>query len=367
MQCRKENANGKERAVTKEEERANLALTKARARASPTTRERASHTMAKGFPMPTKDNRKASILRRWMQNTCSYCGKTGHWQKDCYKRKTDLQVRQVEEDPKDTSHTTGSSATSATAVRMVSVFEPAQRHPYMEDLTVFSQPSNSQSPFRLCAISEASDVCNACVNYDMACTDHDTCWTFSPDLNLCDCFGVETFSDALQHVRVVIDELSDDSVLCDVILDSGADISVLPLSFSSVGASGPAPSSTYVDAQGCPLDVATTRIATLQFGDVAFTEKFIIADVTTPLVALGHIIRSVWSLVQSELGPCLVKDYHSIQVLYKNNSLCARGSISEVSQVDPGDALPAVRAVQLGRMEQNQSTYFRNSNNPEVC
>ena len=116
----------------------------------------------------------------------------------------------------------------------------------------------------------------------------------------------------------------------------------LPLSFSSAGSSGPAPSSTYVDAQGCPLDVATTRIATLQFGDVAFTEKFIIADVTTPLVALGHIIRSGWSLVQSELGPCLVKGYHSIQVLYKNNSLCARGSISEVSQVDPGDALPEV-------------------------
>jgi hypothetical protein len=47
----------------------------------------------------------------------------------------------------------------------------------------------------------------------------------------------------------------------------------LPLSYSSVGTAGPAPSSTYVDAPGCPLDVATTRIATLQFGDVAFKEK----------------------------------------------------------------------------------------------
>ena len=153
-------------------------------------------------------------------------------------------MRQVEEDPKDTSHTTGSSAASATAVRVVSVFEPTQQYPYMEDLTVFSQRSSSQSPFRLCANSETSEVCNACVKYYMTCTDHDARWTFSPDLNLCDCFGVETFSDALQHVRVVIDEFSDGSVLCDVILDSGADISVLPLSFSSVGTSGPAPSST---------------------------------------------------------------------------------------------------------------------------
>ena len=67
-------------------------------------------------------------------NTCAHCGKTGHWQKDSNKRKADLQVRQVEEDPKDATHTTGSSA----AVRMVSVLEPAQMYPYMKDLTVFS-------------------------------------------------------------------------------------------------------------------------------------------------------------------------------------------------------------------------------------
>ena len=48
-----------------------------------------------------------------------------------------------------------------------------------------------------------------------------------------------------------------------------------------------------------------------------------------------------------------MKGEHSIQVLYKNNSLCVRGSISKVSQVDPGDAFPAVRAVQLGVVLRN--------------
>lgn len=120
------------------------------------------------------------------------------------------------------------------------------------------------------------------------------------------------------------------------------DISVWPLSHSSVGTSGPAPSLTYVDVQGCPLNVATTRITTLQFGDVAFKVKFITASVTTPLIALGHIIRSGWRLVQSELGPCFVKGDRSIQVLYKKNPLCARGSISKVNQVDPGDAFSLV-------------------------
>ena len=96
---------------------------------------------------------------------------------------------------------------------------------------------------------------------------------------------------------------------------------MLPRRFGAVGISGPAPSATYVDAQGCPLEVSETRVATLQFGDVAFKEKFTVADVSTPLVALGHIIRSGWSLIEKDSGPCLVKDDHSIQALYKNNSL----------------------------------------------
>ena len=152
-----------------------------------------------------------------------------------------------------------------------------------------------------------------------------------------------------QHVRVVIDELSDETCeFCDVILDSGADTSVLPLHFSDVGQQCASPSTTFVDAQGCPLAVSTTRVATLQFGNVAFKEKFIVADVTMPLIALGHIIKSGWSLIQGDAGACLVNGNNTIPVHYRNNSLCARGAISMVSEVKPEDALPAVRVVQLG-------------------
>ena len=134
-----------------------------------------------------------------------------------------------------------------------------------------------------------------------------------------------------QHVRVVIDELSDvesTSTACDVILDSGADTSVLPLRFSYVGESCAAPDTTFVDAQGTPLSIASTRIATLQFGNVAFKEKFIVADVTTPLVALGHVIRSGWSLIQHDSGPRLVKGSKYIEALYRNNSLCQHEAAS---------------------------------------
>ena len=192
-------------------------------------------------------------------------------------------------------------------------------------------------------IKEVYSVCSACVKYDMTCTDNDHCWTICPELNQCCC------AETCHHVRAVIDEFSGETCMpCDVILDSGADTSVLPLCFGDLGEACADPSSTYVDAQGCPLAVESTRVATLQFGDIAFKEKFIVADVMTPLVALGHIIRAGWNLVQGENGPCLVKGSKCIQVHYRHNSLCARGSISMVSQVDPQDALPAIRAVQLG-------------------
>ena len=98
------------------------------------------------------------------------------WAKDCYKKKADMQVRQVEEnDPKDAAHSSGTAAASATAIRAVQIFEPPTTHVHVEDLTVFSQPSSSGSPFRLCVVSEVCSVCaTPCVEFDMTCTDGDS-------------------------------------------------------------------------------------------------------------------------------------------------------------------------------------------------
>ena len=60
------------------------------------------------------------------------------------------------------------------------------------------------------------------------------------------------------------------------------------------------------------------------------------------------MIRSGWNLVQRDGNPCLVKDDKVFQVLYRNNSLCARGVISRVSEVPPEDAVHSIRVVQPG-------------------
>ena len=135
----------------------------------------------------------------------------------------------------------------------------------------------------------------------MTCTDDDHCWTVCPDLTASCCIG-DCSASAFQHDRVVIDELGDETHRpCDVILDSGADASVLLLHFSDLGQQCASPSTTFVDAQGCPLAVSSTPVATLHFGSVVFKEKVIVADVTMPLIAHGNIIRSGWSLIQ---GAC---------------------------------------------------------------
>ena len=48
-------------------------------------------------------------------------------------------------------------------------------------------------------------------------------------------------------------------------------------------------------------------------------------------------------------NPCLVKDDRKIDVLFRNNSLCARGQIAVLSHFEPNVSIqPAVRVVQLG-------------------
>lgn len=98
-----------------------------------------------------------------------------------------------------------------------------------------------------------------------------------------------------------------DAECCEIILDS-ADTSALPLKYSGIGSASSGPRTTFVDAQGSPLSVESTRIATVRFGDVSFKEKFIVANITTPLIALGHIIRAGWILTQINGDPFLTKD-----------------------------------------------------------
>ena len=84
----------------------------------------------------------------------------------------------------------------------------------------------------------------------------------------------------------------------EVVLDSGADGSVLPLEYAHIGLHDESfhKDSAYVDAQGKPINVRGSRIAEVQLGSVRFKERFIIAAVTSPLISMGRLLKDGWCL-----------------------------------------------------------------------
>ena len=74
----------------------------------------------------------------------------------------------------------------------------------------------------------------------------------------------------------------------EIVLDSGADCSVLPRSFAEVGQDAGGNGGEFEDAQGNPLAVAGVRVADIDIGNFTFRDKFIVSDVKVPLIALGR-------------------------------------------------------------------------------
>ena len=104
----------------------------------------------------------------------------------------------------------------------------------------------------------------------------------------------------------------------------------------------------FVDAQGNALHVDSTRLAKVRFGDVTFKEKFIVSGVTAPLLSLGNIMCSGWSICNDGTSQWLRKDDMWIPFFFKRNSLCAKGFIQLIQGADtvaPPVSTQVIRAV----------------------
>ena len=87
-------------------------------------------------------------------------------------------------------------------------------------------------------------------------------------------------------------------------LDSGADVSLLPRNMRYAGQSFRSALSNMriSDVQGSRIRVDDERVVTLAFTGhngmpVQITEKFLAADVTSPLLAIGQLIRRGWGII----------------------------------------------------------------------
>ena len=229
----------------------------------------------------------------------------------------------------------------------------------------YDQCSVPVSPFRLeqdqCSVpvSPVSSVGDqspggapsAALSFDISADDSGDAWTLAAstfDLqNESDCSGIPKFVCAVHS----IDMLVHDAEAHDIILDSGADMSCLPLSYAEHGTSQGSSGLQLRDAQGEALAVNDLRevefVVQSEEGEpIVWREVCAIAPVTQPLLCKGKLMRAGW-WPQRRPRMCLEHDSGvRVPMSFKGNSLCVKAAIYRVGEQSVSPELH-VRFVQV--------------------
>ncbi|CAE7784015.1 unnamed protein product [Symbiodinium sp. CCMP2592] len=122
-----------------------------------------------------------------------------------------------------------------------------------------------------------------------------------------------------------------------VILDSGADVTVLPLSHGAVGE--PNANNTMIrDAQGNVIPMASYRknvvfeVEGNEGQRLFFRDKVVVAQVKQPLLSVGKLIRDHWSLGDVDGRLQMSKGGNSFPVHMSRNSLAANMKIYRLEE-----------------------------------
>ena len=162
------------------------------------------------------------------------------------------------------------------------------------------------------------------VVFDMSLTDHDENWTREPCMH------------EVLHLRTVNCDPSETfGTEMEIILDSGADISCLPLQFAQVGHESSGGRMVFRDASGNQMQQQARRRAEVSLGDAVFSEDFLVTSVSQPLLAVGKLVRAGWSIEAGPTGSTtLTNGKHRIPVFYRKNSLSVFGCVRAVNACD---------------------------------
>ena len=165
--------------------------------------------------------------------------------------------------------------------------------------------------------------------FEMNATDGDDDWTvpwYEPNLR------TEEEEPKVMNVRAVQAQ----GMEVEVVVDSGADISVAPRSFGQLGS--PAASAAVVmhDAQGRRIPELGTRILDLEVRStegeaVTIREKFAVANVGSLILSLGRLLRWGWELGHEGSGPVIKRDGCRLPIRLRRNTLTMLGVVSMIS------------------------------------
>ena len=303
------------------------------------------------------------------RNQCRICGQYGHWGNECPMKGGNVnQVNNAggngggDQLPVDVASTTGSTSTRRTSstsmtsqatasgtksvrlVKMYHVATPPAEHPETFDLR--SDLEDDEYSVRMVSLQTPT------MWYKMDLEDGDPggdhVWASDP---LMDWYhGVSTTLDWSQgesdgmenlekyHIRMVpaTDQL--------VVLDSGADISLLPYHLSGCGIEKHGGHAVLEDAQGERLKTFGRRSARVECEGlnndlVVIEDDFIVASVQSPLISLGRLLHRGWTLSPGNSSDAKVNlvspdGAAAIPLQFKRNSLAVLASIRVVSARD---------------------------------
>ena len=261
-----------------------------------------------GKPEPKKGGRPTG--------KCHTCGKQGHFSRDCWhNRPGGKGVHQVQEE---TSSSPSSTATTVAAPTQQPVHPAAKA---VRRIKLSTPPT--------AATTEIFDI------------SEDTVAEFA--LEPADPYFV-------QMVTATTDEdppvEEDEPAL--IILDSGADASMVPYSFGGRGSPAGGSPPVLQDAQGNKIDGGTHRKFDFWFEAAdgkrfAVREQCVVGNVQVPLLAVGKLLRRGWQIINDGELKLQEPFGRAAKVAFRHNSLALRGHIRAVTLSTPSPAaVPAL-------------------------
>ena len=126
---------------------------------------------------------------------------------------------------------------------------------------------------------------------------------------------------------------------CEIVLDSGSDATVIPLSMAGAGSESMSQHSCLRDAQGTKIDVAGVRDISVVLHAVdgrciTFKDRgHVSSKVEQPLLSFGKLLRHGWSIVagDGDNGPMLGHECGAkIPINFRNHSVTVHGQVRMV-------------------------------------
>ena len=155
--------------------------------------------------------------------------------------------------------------------------------------------------------------------FPMDATDDDGEWTLEP--GLAEAQGFEVL--AVQ-------------ARTEVVIDSGADISVAPLRMAHLGQPAKRSGILMQDAQGKRIPEKESRVLeiemeTLENSPIRLKEKFCIAPVSSIIVSMGRLLRWGWSLGTCDGKPVIERGGHQVPIRLRRNTLTILATVASIA------------------------------------